>query len=158
MIAIGLIWWYMVIMKHHLTHVKTQYQYAEFSMDDRDVVWYGGPWSSWNIIWPMPRPNTNMQNLVWTIGMWFDMVVIMKHHLTYAKTQYQYAEFSKDDSDVLWYGGPWSSLNIIWPKSRPNTNMPNLVWMIGMCFDMVVHGHHETSSDPCQDPIPICRI
>ena len=61
-----------VIIKQHMAHAKTQYQYANFS-------------SSLNIL------NTNMMNLVWMV-----VVVIIKQHMAHAKTQYQYANFSMD--------------------------------------------------------------
>merc|ERR1712015_301634 len=117
-----------VIIKHHMAHAKTQYQYANFSMDGYGChhqtsygpcqnpipicqFQYGWLWlSSSNIIWPMPKPNTNMP-----ISVWMVMVVIIKHHMAHAKTQYQYTNFSMDG-----YG----------------------------C-------HHQTSYGPCQDPIPI---
>ena len=56
--------------------------------------------------------------------------------MTLAKTQYQYVEFSMDDGDwfdMMVHGHHW---NNIWPKSRPTTNMFNLVWMIGVSFGL----------------------
>ena len=52
----------------------------------------------------MPRPNTNTTILVWMVVtntnmpslVWMVMVVIIKHHMAHAKTQYQYANFSMD--------------------------------------------------------------
>ena len=39
----------------------------------------------------MPRPNTNMSILVWMV-----MVVIIKHHMAHAMTQYQYTKYRMD--------------------------------------------------------------
>ena len=53
------------------------------------------------------------------------------------KTQYQNIEFSMDDMDrfdMMVHGHRW---NNVWPKWRPNTNKFNLVWMIGVSFDMI---------------------
>ena len=66
--------------------------------------------SSWNNIWPNPRPNTNMRDWVWMMEVCFDLMV---------------------------HGQ--SSWNNIRPEPRPNTNMCDLVWMMEVCFDLMVH-------------------
>ena len=84
--------------------------------------------------------------------------------MTQAKTQYQYVWMSMDDGCMLSNEGTWSLVihhkNNIWPKSRPNTIMCDWVWMMDVCFHMMVHGHWavtiKTTYDPSQDPIPIC--
>ena len=52
---------------------------------------------------------------------------LLKQHKTKAKTQYQNIEFSMDDRDwfdMMVHGHHWNNIK---PQSRPNTNMFNIV-------------------------------
>ena len=57
------------------------------------------------------------------------------------------------EDDVILHGQ--LSWNNTWPRPRPNTNMCDWVWVMEVCFDMMV-SHHERTHGPSQDPIPIC--
>ena len=61
-----------VIIEHHMAHVTRP------NTNTTILVW-------------MVVTNTNMPSLVWMV-----MVVIIKHHISHAKTQYQYVDFSMD--------------------------------------------------------------
>ena len=81
----------------------------------------------------MTQAKTQYQYVEFTMdGTWSSL----KQHRTKAKTQYQNVKFSMDDRDwfdMMVHGHHW---NNIWPQSKPNTNLFNLVWMIGVSFDM----------------------
>ena len=98
-----------VIMKQHRAQTNAQYQYACLSLEVCfDVMVYGR--SSWNNIWPVPRPNTNMRDWVWMMEVCFDLMV---------------------------HGQ--SSWKNTWPKPRPNTNMRDWVWMMEVGFETILH-------------------
>ena len=106
-------------------------------------------------------PNTNMRDeyggMLWYDGAWS---VIMKQHKAQAKTQYQNVKFSMDDMYyvLISYDGTWSSQKQHMTLAKTQYQYVEFSMDDSDWFDMMVHGHHETSSDPCQDPIPICRI
>ena len=102
-------------LKQHETQAKTQYQYVESSMDDRDRFDMMVHGHHWNNIWPKPRPNTSMSNLVWMIGIgliWSSMVItettydiIMKN--TWSRPMPN-TNMRDEYGGMLWYDGAWS--------------------------------------------------